>query len=150
MVKRIYVDNSVIGGRHDSEFSKHTERLFYEFRLGLYIPVVSEVTEDEIQGAPAEVKKTFNELADISEYVELSGDAIKLADQYIKDGKFTRRMLFDTLHIACATVNRIDILVSWNFRDIVNLNKIVIYDSVNIKNGYSPIQIRNPREVLHE
>ncbi len=58
-------------------------------------------------------------------------------------------MLVDTLHIAVATVNKIDILVSWNFRDIVNLNKILIYNSVNIKSGYQMIEIRAPREVIH-
>ena len=58
-------------------------------------------------------------------------------------------MLTDTLHIALASVNRADILVSWNFRDIVNLNKIVIYNSVNLKLGYPLVEIRNPREIIH-
>lgn len=150
MIKRIYVDNSVIGGLHDPEFEEYTARLFNEFKLGFYVPVISEVTEDEIQGAPKIVRATFDDLVKISDYVEITKEAVELADCYLHDGKFTKRMLSDTLHIACATINRVDILVSWNFRDIVNLNKIVIYDSVNIKLGYPPIQIRNPREVLHD
>ncbi len=68
----------------------------------------------------------------------------------MKEGKFSRRMLVDTLHIAIASINKIDILVSWNFRDIVNLNKIVIYNAVNIKCGYPLVEIRNPREILHD
>jgi len=118
--------------------------------LGLYVPVFSEVTEDEIHGAPAEVISTFEELREIAEWITLTADVIPLAQQYLKDGKFSKRMFADTLHIALASVNRVDILVSWNFRDIVNLNKIVVYNSVNIRMGYPVIEIRNPREILHE
>jgi hypothetical protein len=62
MAKRVYVDNSVIGGIHDHEFAKYSEALFREFRIGFYIPVISDVTETEIAGAPASVLKSFYEL----------------------------------------------------------------------------------------
>jgi hypothetical protein len=150
MVKRVYVDNSVIGGLHDSEFAENTKQLFREFRIGLYIPVISNVTFDEIKGAPADVLKTLNQLSNICEIVEVNDEAIELSARYLKEGHFTKRMLTDTLHIAIASVNRVDILVSWNFRDIVNLNKIVIYNAVNLKLGYPQIEIRNPREIIHE
>lgn len=150
MVKRVYVDNSVIGGIHDSEFSDSTERLFREFRIGLYVPVISNVTFEEIKDAPAEVLKSFQRLSSLSEIVEVNDEAVQLSASYMKEGRFTKRMLTDTLHIAIASVHRVDILVSWNFRDIVNLNKIVIYNAVNLKLGYPQIEIRNPREIIHE
>ncbi|MBI4549081.1 MAG: PIN domain protein [Ignavibacteriae bacterium] len=150
MIKRVYVDNSVIGGKHDPEFSNYTEKLFREFRAGLYIPVVSNITANEIQGAPAEVIKTFNALFEIAEAIELNEEAVYLAQRYIQEGKFSKRMLTDALHIATASVHRVDILVSWNFRDVVNLNKIVLYHAVNLKMGYPQIEIRNPQEILHE
>lgn len=55
MIKRVYVDNSVIGGKHDPEFAQYTKKLFHEFRMGLYIPVISNITAKEIQGAPVQV-----------------------------------------------------------------------------------------------
>ena len=56
----------------------------------------------------------------------------------------------DALHIAIATINKVDVLVSWNFKHIVNINRIRLYNSVNLKSGYSMIDIRSPREILTE
>lgn len=150
MIKRVYIDNSVIGGLHDAEFAESTEKLFHEFRMGLYIPVISNITFEEIKGAPGAVIQTLDNIALISDIVEVTEEAVTLSSVYLKEGRFSRRQFTDTLHIAVATVNRTDILVSWNFRDIVNLNKIVIYNSVNLKLGYPLIEIRNPREIIHE
>nr|VFJ43411.1 MAG: hypothetical protein BECKFM1743A_GA0114220_100085 [Candidatus Kentron sp. FM]VFJ43857.1 MAG: hypothetical protein BECKFM1743C_GA0114222_100047 [Candidatus Kentron sp. FM]VFK05768.1 MAG: hypothetical protein BECKFM1743B_GA0114221_1000424 [Candidatus Kentron sp. FM] len=41
------------------------------------------------------------------------------------------------------------VLVSWNFKHIVNLERIHGYNAVNLKQGYSMIEIRTPLEVLH-
>jgi hypothetical protein len=59
MIKRVYVDNSVIGGICDPEFAAFTEKLFREFRLGLYMPVISTITSQEIIGAPAAVMTAY-------------------------------------------------------------------------------------------
>lgn len=150
MIKRVYVDNSVIGGKHDPEFSGPTEKLFREFKLGLYIPIISNITAKEIKGAPPHIFQVYENLREIAEFIELNEEAVQLSESYLKEGKFSKRMLADTLHIATATVHSVDIVVSWNFRDIVNLNKIVIYNAVNLKLGYHQIEIRNPREILHE
>jgi hypothetical protein len=50
-------------------------------------------------------------------------------------------------HIALATIGKVDVLVSWNFRHIVNLPKIRRYNSVNLALGYPQIDIRTPIEV---
>jgi len=52
----------------------------------------------------------------------------------------------DSLHIALATINRADFLISWNFKHIVNVQRIRGYNSINIKNGYIQLEIRSPRE----
>lgn len=57
----------------------------------------------------------------------------------------------DGIHIALATVAEVDVLVSWNFRHIVNFNKIRLFNAVNMEQGYKQIQIYSPREVTtHE
>ena len=66
------------------------------------------------------------------------------------DGMELRRMRVDAQHIAIATVGRVDVLVSWNFRHIVNLVRIHGYNSVNLRKGYPMIEIRTPREVLSD
>ncbi|GMR24207.1 MAG: hypothetical protein BMS9Abin37_2725 [Acidobacteriota bacterium] len=57
-------------------------------------------------------------------------------------------MRADAQHIAMATVARADVLVSWNFKHIVNLHRIQGYNSVNLRRGYPILEIRAPREVL--
>jgi predicted nucleic acid-binding protein len=150
MIKKVYLDSSVIGGVFDEEFSEGSRQLFEEFNKGLYIPVISEIVYNELQYAPKKVKENFDKFSDIVEYLDLNEEAIELSKIYLTEGKFSDRLKNDTLHIAIESINKIDILVSWNFKDIVNLNRIQIYNAVNLKNGYSQIEIRNPREILHD
>lgn len=150
MIKRVYVDNSVIGGKFDPEFEVPTQKLLREFELGLYRPVLSNITTKEIQSAPSHILEVYNNLVEIGEIVEVNEEAVRLSGLYLREGNFPERMLIDTLHIATASVHGVDIVVSWNFRDIVNLHKIIIYNAVNLKHRYRQIEIRNPQEILHE
>jgi hypothetical protein len=59
-------------------------------------------------------------------------------------------MRADALHIALATVARVDVLVSWNFKHIVNLARIHAYNAVNLKRGYPLLEIRTPREIVED
>ena len=52
--------------------------------------------------------------------------------------------------VALASVGRVDVMVSWNFKHIVNLNRIRLFNAVNFEQGYSLIEIRTPKEVLYE
>ena len=82
------------------------------------------------------------------EVLALDSEAEALAAQYIQDGAVSRNEWADALHIALATVARVDVLVSWNFKHIVNLRRIHACNAVNLKHGYSVLEIRNPREVF--
>ena len=55
----------------------------------------------------------------------------------------------DCKHIALATINKVDVLASWNFKHIVNLERIKGYNGVNLKMGYSTIEIRNPKDLVY-
>ncbi len=149
MVRKVYIDNSVIGGKFDPEFEKDSLKLFKEFDMGLFQPVISTITEEEISGAPNEVIDFFRKLKQESDIISPTDEAIELAKEYMRIGKFTKKMFVDTLHIATATVYKIDIITSWNFKHIVNLNRIQIYNSVNVKYGYPIVEIRTPKEIIH-
>ena len=73
---------------------------------------------------------------------------MNLAKKYIVDGVIGEGKLVDAEHIAIATLNRVDVLVSWKFRHTVNLSKIRGYNSVNLKYGYPLLEIRSPFEVI--
>jgi hypothetical protein len=151
MKQRIYVDTSVIGGCEDEEFSTWSIQLFDEFRKGLKIAVVSDLTRQELEGAPESVKKILLSLPDANvESVFLTQEAETLAQNYIHDGVVTDRHTADAQHIAIASVERVDVLVSWNFQQIVNLDRIRAFNSVNLRSGYPILEIRSPREVIDE
>lgn len=84
------------------------------------------------------------------EYIFLNEESIELANAYLKDGVVAENSLSDARHIAVATVGKVDVLVSWNFKHIVNINRIRLINSVNLKLGYPMLEIRSPREVLYE
>lgn len=83
------------------------------------------------------------------ERIELTGEAIILADTYIKDNVLGKTSLQDCRHIALATINKVDVLASWNFKHIVNLDRIKGYNSVNLRLGYSMIEIRSAKDLVN-
>lgn len=147
MKQRIYIDTSVFGGYYDEEFADHTIPLFERIRNGEFMLLFSELTQEELENAPEKVKELVRSLKAIdTEFLETTVEVIDLAKEYIKEKVVGKTSFADCLHIALATVNRADFLVSWNFRHIVNIQRIRGYNSVNIKNGCKQLEIRSPRE----
>ena len=147
--QRIYVDTSVIGGCFDAEFRLWSEALMEDFRQGRYIAVISEVVATEIAPAPEFVKSLHEELLGLpAEVVEVDEEAVSLVQRYIERSVLGQRFLNDMLHIALATIADVDVLVSWNFRHIVRLDKIRLFNAVNLEQGYKPLTIYSPREVI--
>jgi hypothetical protein len=81
-----------------------------------------------------------------TEFLDTTAEAVELATEYITEKVVGQTSFADCLHIALATINRADFLISWNFKHIVNVQRIRGYNSINIKNGYRQIEIRSPRE----
>jgi len=148
---KVYIDTSVFGGYFDEDFSEWSVKLIEQFMIGEKIAVISNITEDELKNAPEKVRALFNNIpAEQKELVKLTNEAKELANKYIKEKVVTKKSLLDAQHIAIATLNKVDVLVSWNFKHIVNYNKIRLYNSVNLKYGYPLLEIRNPRELTDE
>jgi predicted nucleic acid-binding protein len=145
--QRIYIDTSVFGGHFDEEFKEHTIPLFNRIKEREFIILYSTVTQDELEYAPEIVKNLVKSLsADITEFIEITDEAVDLATEYITEKVVGKTSYADCLHIALATINRADFLVSWNFKHIVNIERIRGYNSINIKYGYKQLEIRSPRE----
>ena len=107
------------------------------------------MTDIELQKAPQHVKDLVNSIpSDQTEFVEISESAINLAENYINEKVVGKSSRSDCLHIAIATLINVDVLVSWNFKHIVNLARIRGYNSINYRQGYKILEIRTPREIL--
>ena len=148
---RVYTDASVLGGCEDEEFAEHSVRLMEGFVRGEHVLVLSNLTVQELAAAPAEVRRRLAAVPEAHiETLQLDAEARELAEAYIVAGVLTARMRADAQHIAIATVARVDVLVSWSFKHIVNLQRIHGYNSVNLRKGYPMMEIRTPREVLSD
>jgi predicted nucleic acid-binding protein len=147
--QRVYIDTSIVGGFFDIQFEKETKLLFKRLEEKEIIFVVSDVLFDELENAPAKVKHLLDNYDENSlERVVLSEEARELAGRYIAEKVVGQSSLDDCRHIALATINKVVVLASWNFRHIVNLNRIKGYNGVNLKNGYQTLEIRNPKDLV--
>lgn len=148
---RVYADTSAIGGYFDAEFADGSQALFARLRTGEYALVVSDVTIAELENAPAAVQALISELpAGVVESVLFTPEADRLAQAYLAASVLPPKMWADAQHIAIATLAAVDVLVSWNFKHVVNLRRIRGYNEVNAELGYPSVEIRTPREVVNE
>ena len=146
---KVYTDTSVIGGYFDIEFQEWSVTLFEEFLQGTKHIVFSELTAQELEFAREEIRALITEIPVENRIdISVSDEAITLAEAYIREGALTNKSYNDALHIALATLNNCDVLASWNFKHIVNLDRIRLYNSINLRLGYRMIEIRTPREIL--
>ncbi len=147
---KIYIDTSVVGGYYDEEFESETRLFFEEVKQGRFQIIYSSVTDDELLGAPQRVRDLIKELpVKYVTRVELTEEAVALADTYLLEKVVGQTSREDCFHIAIATLHQVDILLSWNFKHIVNYTRIRGYNGVNMKLGYPTIDIRSPNEIVY-
>ncbi|MBI5091622.1 MAG: PIN domain-containing protein [Candidatus Hydrogenedentes bacterium] len=122
MKSRVYVDTSVLSALYDARQPdrQFLTREFWErreqFELGS-----SRLCEDELRHATDEqLRNNVLQLLQELSLVDVSDEARLLAQSYVARGAFSSAMLNDATHVATAVLNRFEILVSWNFRHLVN------------------------------
>ena len=148
---RIYVDTSVIGGCEDDEFRDASRRLFERFREGRATLVLSALTLRELENAPEQVRAVLDQVPPKHrETVADLGGSESLAQAYIDAGAIAPSSRADAVHVALATLCGADVLVSWNFRHMVNWQRIRSYNEVNVDWGHNAIDIRTPREIVDD
>jgi len=150
MKQRVYIDTSVFGGYFDKEFENDTKKFFetlFEKRIHI---IVSEILEIEVYRAPNIVIDFFESIpSELIERVELTDESRELSEKYIIEKVVGKTSRADCQHIALATINKADVLASWNFKHIVNLERIRGYNSINFREGYQMLEIRTPKEIFH-
>ena len=150
--ERIYIDSSVVSGLFDK--NDHPERvkpLWDAVFNGKIRVVVSDVLVGEIEDAPPHVRDFYRTIpASQIERVFTTDESDALAEQYVHAGIVKPKSLNDCKHVALASIAGVDVLVSFNCKHIVKLNRIRKYNAINALYGYSQIEIRTPDEVIHD
>jgi predicted nucleic acid-binding protein len=149
MKQRFYFDTSVFGGIYDTEFEEDSLVLFERVKMGQVICVYSNLTETELSTAPKKIRQFFSEIKEEhKEKVFVTPDALQLAQTYVDEKVVGETSLDDCIHIATATLNKVDLLVSWNFKHIVNIYRIRGYNAINLRQGYINLNIHSPKEIV--
>lgn len=147
---KFYVDTSVWGGFDDKEFSEWTKPFLEQAKQGKFTIVLSDVTLGELYKAPELIRNLPTTIPPkFIETVEITQEQIDLAAKYVDEGALTQKFHSDAQHIAIATTLKVDSLVSWNFKHMVNFFRIRQYNSINLKYGFSTIDIRTPKEATY-
>ncbi|MEI8011665.1 MAG: type II toxin-antitoxin system VapC family toxin [Candidatus Omnitrophota bacterium] len=147
--RRVYVDTSVFGGVFDKEFDVPSHRFFELVRKERFLLVVSPTIHAEIEFAPAQVKKFFQEMLSYADELDVTEEALVLSRAYLKQNIIPQACADDALHVALATVSGCKMIVSWNFKHIVHFQRIPLYNAINIMHGYHEIGIFSPQEVMN-
>ena len=148
-MERIYLDTSIFGGYFEPEFELWTKVLFDRIAKRDFKVLISRLTDIELENAPKQVKDLANTLQKENiEWIDITNESILLANKYLEEKVVGQTSQSDCIHIAIATLNYADVLVSWNFKHIVNHLRIRGYNSVNFKYGHKILDIRSPREIL--
>ena len=124
-------------------------RLMEAVQSGHFVVLLTDTVIDELVDAPEPVRRVLEEIQeDTVEHLELTPEVLTLRDVYLEAGIVGRRYRGDAAHVAAATVARADAIVSWNFRHIVQLEKIKAYNRINLLQGYGIMTIVTPKEAL--
>jgi hypothetical protein len=101
------------------------------------------------RGTHRSVRELFNNTFEAADVLNITEEIDHLAATYVAQGVVTPKYEDDARHVAACTVNRIDFLVSWNFRHMVNVQRESAFNGVNLLNGYPAIRIVNPLEIIY-
>jgi len=146
---KIYLDTSVIShldAPDTPDKQADTLQLWEEIKAGLYDVVTSDVALREVGNCKnPKLSALLDYLSEIEyESFPVTGEAENLANEIIKQGILTQKSFDDCLHIAIAVINNCDIILSWNFKHMVNIRTINGVRAINILNGYKSIDIYSP------
>jgi len=152
VIYRLYLDTSIFGALFDDEDPariRATRRLLDLLVTGRYEGYVGREVLAEIGQAPTRLRDRLLETVRDARPAILDPTPASeaLFDAYWATGLFRRGSRMDARHLAVATVAGMDALVSWNYRDMVNLERKRLVHSVNIRHGYHMIDIVSPLEV---
>ncbi len=146
----IYLDTSVISALFDE---RKPERMLWTQEFWSFIDefeiYISDVVIAEIGETPdPKLRRNMLEAVKGLNILEFNEEAEWLGNEYVRYEAIPERYRKDAFHLSIATVNEIDILLSWNYRHIVRRKTKKIVNLVNELYDYPALEIMTPPEIL--
>ena len=149
---KIYLETSVINflfaedAPEKMKITKEFFKIIHEYEY-----YISDIILLEIEQAPTQKKNALLEI--ITKYnikaLENNEEAEKLADIYIKEGIIPKKYYNDALHIAIATIHKMDAIISWNLTHIVKFKTKINVKVINKKLNKKDVIICTPEEMVY-
>ena len=146
---KICLDTSVIShldAPDALEKQEDTRKLWKAIQAGEYEAFISPMAVLELDNCPEPKRSVLAKQLQEIKYTLLreTDEVIELATQYLEAGILRKKSFDDCQHIAYACVNNCDMLVSWNFKHMVNIKTISGVKGVNMLAGYKEMPIYSP------
>ena len=150
---KVYLDTSFISHMHQLDAldkMNDTIALWEDIKAGEYHAVISEVTTRELMNAPEPKRSIIADYMNEADFevLAITSEIDELAQEIIRRGILTQKSLDDCTHIAAAILNNCDIIVSWNFKHLVNIKTINSIREIVVSRYYKPIDIYSPNVLL--
>jgi predicted nucleic acid-binding protein len=152
MKQSLYLETSVVGAYLDNgePFRRDLTIRWWEHELPEYRAVVSRLVARELERVPEPHRTAYLKLVSRLEEVDLTEEAAILAEGYIARGIFHRKYIADALHVAVASVHKIDYLVTWNFGHLANVRRQARIRLFNTAAGFFVPMIVTPEFLVSE
>ena len=148
--QKVFLDTSVFSAYFDARQPERMAltREFWQ-KVENFEVYTSEVTKQELEATTDSTKlEQFRELIKGIEILGILKDAEDLAGRYVKEGIVPEKFINDALQMAVATVNQIAVVLSWNFRHMVNQKVKTRINAVNVSLNYPVTEIAAPAEFI--
>jgi predicted nucleic acid-binding protein len=148
---KLYLDTTVLNFAFADDAPKEMKATLQFFKqIDRFNIVISDIALDEISRCHALKRSRMMELIRRYDWdiLELDRAAQSLAGRYMAEGIIPVKYRDDAYHIAIATVNNCDAILSWNFQHIVKMKTKREVVGINMIEGYKPIDIYTPGEVV--
>ncbi len=146
---QVYLDTSVFSAYFDSRTTdRQRETEAFWARRAEFALATSELARDELRQAPDHIhRRRLLGLLRGFKILVVTDEMQALGQRYVQEGVFTPTMFNDAVHVAAAVISRQDVLLSWNFRHLVNRRRRAKVNEVNIDAGLPTIEILAPPEL---
>lgn len=148
----IYLETSVVGAYLDKgeSFRRDLTIRWWEHELGNYRAYISPLVQRELERTREPYRRSYLALIRALPQLEVTDESAILADGYLARGIFQRKYLGDALHVALASLHKIDYLVTWNFGYLANVHRQARVKLFNTAAGFFVPEVVTPEFLISE
>lgn len=143
---RVYADATVALGCFEKEFLTPSRQLFDAFTWGDFVLLLSDSVAMAVEDESPEAHAVLSRVPDAhSEFLTTSRSSEDLVAAYVRVGAVPDAARHHARHFAFATLAKADVLVSWDFENVVNLHRIRFCNYVNVARGHERLDVQAPQ-----